>query len=93
MARQLISQEMFTSVQKVQAGISRLFKTAAKKKHFYRVMRNQEPLGVLIPNNLWDELVEDLETLSSPTLRNRIEKSRKSKKRYSASEVKRLLKL
>ena len=90
---QLITHEDFTSIQQVQAGTSRLFKKAAKNKKFYRVMRNQEPLGVLVPNNLWQSLIEDLEALSSPSYLKAIQASRQDPKRFTAQEVKKLLKI
>lgn len=91
MSRQLIVEEEFTSVQQAQAGISRLFKKASKKKRFFRVMRNQEPLGVLIPNDLWLSLIEDLEALSSSAYLKAISESRKDKKRISSKEAKKRL--
>lgn len=84
---QLISYEDFTSVQELQAGATKLFLAAAKKNKFYRVMRNKVPLGVLIPNNLWDSLVEDLEGLSSPNYLKTIALARRSKKLYSAKAI------
>jgi len=62
--KQFILQEGFASVQEAQAGITRLFKKASKEKRFYRIMRNQEPLGVLIPNDMWIELVKQLDNSS-----------------------------
>ena len=93
MSPQLITQEDFTSVQEAQAGITRLFKKAAQNGKFYRVMRNQTPLGVLIPNALWDSFLEDLEAIYSTTLKQRIQTSRQNKTRYTATQVKRLLRL
>lgn len=90
MSPQLIAMEDFASVQEAQAGITKLFTKAKNKGKFVRVMRNQEPLGVLIPNNLWESLLEDLEALSSPNYLKSIEESRRDKKRYSSSEVKRM---
>ena len=91
MNTQLISQEDFASVQQVQSGITKLFKKARDKKKFIRVMRNQVPLGVLIPNDMWMDLVEDLEALSSPNFIKEIKQSRLDKKRYSASQVKKII--
>lgn len=88
---QLIAQEEFTSVQKAQAGITRLFKKAAQTKSFYRIMRNQEPLGVLIPDDLWRSIIEDLEALGSRRYLGLVAQSRKSKKRISAGWVKKEL--
>lgn len=83
--------EDFASVQEAQAGITRLFTKAKNKGKFVRVMRNQEPLGVLIPNNLWESLIEDLEALSSPNYIKEIADSRKSNRSYSSDEVKEML--
>jgi len=91
MSPQLITMEDFASVQEAQAGITRLFNKASDKGKFVRIMRNQTPLGVLIPNNLWKSFVEDLEALSSPSYLKSIEEARKDKKRYSSDEVDKIL--
>ena len=91
MNTQLISQEDFASVQQVQAGITRIFKKASDKKKFIRVMRNQVPLGVLIPDDMWMSLIEDFEALSSPKYIREIEESRKDKKHFSSKEVKKII--
>lgn len=91
MSPQLITMEDFASVQEAQAGITKLFTKAKNKGKFVRVMRNQEPLGVLIPNNIWESLLEDLEALSSPNYLKSIEESRKDKKVYSSDKVKKIL--
>ncbi len=83
--------EDFASVQEAQAGITRLFNKANDKGKFVRIMRNQTPLGVLIPNNLWESFVEDLEALSSPGYLKSIEEARNDKKRYSSDEVDKIL--
>ncbi len=91
MTQQLITMESFASVQEAQAGITKLFAKAKDKGKFVRVMRNQEPLGVLIPNNIWESLLEDIEALSSPNYIKAISDSRKSKRTYSSDEVKDIL--
>ena len=88
---QLINNEKFTNIQEAQAGLTRLLKKADKKSFFYRVMKNNKPLGVLIPNSLWLSFLEDLEALSSRKYLASIKKARLSKKRYSAKEVKKSL--
>jgi len=93
MLQQLISMESFASVQEAQAGITRLFEKAKSKGKFVRVMRNQEPLGVLIPNGMWDSLIEDLEALSGQSYIKSISEARRSKRVYSSDEVKSLLEL
>ena len=91
MSPQLITMEDFASVQEAQAGITRLFTKAKDNGKFMRIMRNQTPLGVLIPNNLWESFVEDLEALSSPGYLKSIEEARNDKKRYSSDEVDKIL--
>jgi len=85
---QLITNEDFASVQKVQAGVTKILKKAEKDGKFVRVMRNNEPVGVLVPNNVWDSFIEDLEAMSSPNYLKRIAKSRADKKTYTLEEVK-----
>lgn len=93
MARQLIVDEEFTSIQKAQAGLTKIFKQAAKKGKFVRVMRNNIPLGVLIPDTVWESFLEDHEALSSENYLKRIAKSRSEKKTYTLEEVKKRLNL
>lgn len=94
MIQQLINDEKFTNVQTAQAGITKLFTTASKGKHFYRVMKNDTPLGVLIPNDLWEDLTEELEMLSSPTYLKIIQEARNDVEKghtFSLDEVKKQL--
>lgn len=91
MIQQLINDEKFTNIQKAQAGLTKLFQKASRTKSFYRVLKNDKPLGVLIPNNLWENLVEDLEALSSPSYLDRIAASRKEKGGKTLEEVKKEL--
>lgn len=91
MNSQLITQEDFASVQEAQAGITKLFKKASNKGKFIRILRNQKPLGVLIPNNVWESLLEDFEASFSQRYRKDIAESRSSKKRYSSNEVKKMI--
>ena len=65
MYQKLIRTQQFTSIQEAQAGLARLFEKADKKGNFLQVLRNNKSLGVLIPNRVWDSLIEDLEALSS----------------------------
>lgn len=92
MIPQLIRNERFVNIQTAQAGLTKLLVKAGKEGIFYRVLKNDEPLGVLIPENMWQNLIEDLEALSSPRYLNRIAKARKNKT-YSADDIKRILDL
>lgn len=91
--RQLISDEKFTNIQRAQAGLTKLFQKAARTMSFYRVMKNDKPLGVLVPNDMWESFLEDLEALSSPNYLKRIAEARKDKVSYTLEEVKKKLKL
>lgn len=89
--RQLLANEDFTSVQKVQAGVTKLLKKAEKDGKFVRILRNNRPVGVLLPNTIWESFIEDLEAMSSPNYLKRIAKSRADKIRYSSTQVKKML--
>ncbi len=91
--KQLIRDEKFTNIQRAQAGLTRLFEEAKKTASFYRVMKNDQPLGVLIPNDMWEDLVEDFEAMSSPNYLQKIAAARRSKKTYSMDEVKKMLRM
>ncbi len=65
MLSQLIAEEEFVSVQKAQAGLTKIFRDAERKGIIVRLMRNNQPLGVLIPNKVWKRFIELFETLSS----------------------------
>ncbi len=89
--RQLIADEKFTNIQRAQAGLTRLFEEARKSMSFFRVMKGDKPLGVLVPNEMWEDFLEDLEALASPSYLARIAKSRRQKKRYTMEEIKKEL--
>lgn len=88
MNSQLILDERFTNIQKAQAGLTKLFKKAQSNMSFYRVMKNDKPLGVLIPNNIWESWLEDFEALSSPSYLKRIAKARKEKGGFTLEQIK-----
>jgi PHD/YefM family antitoxin component YafN of YafNO toxin-antitoxin module len=86
--KQLIRDEKFTNIQRAQAGLTKLFEHAAKTMSFYRVMKNDRPLGVLVPNEMWEDFVEDMEAMSSPRYLDSIRKARSQKKLYTMEQVK-----
>lgn len=63
--RQLIADEEFVSIQQAQAGLTKIIKEAEKRGKIIRIMRNNESLGVLIPNKIFLKFIRLLETLSS----------------------------
>ncbi|MBU1000191.1 hypothetical protein KKE78_02225 [Patescibacteria group bacterium] len=89
--KQFIVDERFVNIQKAQSGLTKLFLEAQKNETFYRVLRNDQALGVLIPENLWRSLTEDLEALSSPSYLRRIARARMEKKTVKTASVKKLL--
>lgn len=86
--RQLIADEKFTNIQRAQAGLTRLFEEARKSMSFFRVMKGDKPLGVLVPNEMWEDFVEDMEALSSPRYLAQIAKARREKKYYTMEQIK-----
>lgn len=91
MTKQFIVDERFVNIQRAQSGLTRLFLEAQKEEIFYRVLKNDQSLGVLIPENLWQSLTEDLEALSSPSYLRRVAMARAEKKNIKAVRVKQRL--
>ncbi|MEK7163779.1 MAG: type II toxin-antitoxin system Phd/YefM family antitoxin [Patescibacteria group bacterium] len=91
MIQQLINDQKFINVQGAQAGLTRLFADADRTGTFYTVLKNDQPLGVLLSKRRWESLTEDLEAMSSSNYKRRIAESRKSP-RVSASVIRKLLK-
>jgi len=91
--KQLIIDERFANIQKAQAGLTKLFTEAEKCGNFYTVLRNDQPLGVLVPRKMWSSLIEDLEALSSPNFRKKIARARSFKKRVKAESIRRITRL
>lgn len=91
MIQQLINDEKFTNIAQAQAGLTKLFNNAASTSSFYRVLKNDQSLGVLVPEKMWASLIEDLEALSSPNYRAQIAIARADKKRYSLAQIKKEL--
>ncbi|MEK7595420.1 MAG: hypothetical protein AAB443_02430 [Patescibacteria group bacterium] len=90
---QLIKREKFTSIQAAQAGLTSILIKAQKGGFFYRVLRNNQPLGVLLPNKVWESILEDLEAINSPSYLKSIEEARNSKELYTVDQVKKELNL
>ena len=86
--KQLIADEKFTNIQRAQAGLTRLFEKARRTMSFYRVLKNDRPLGVLIPNEMWEDFLEDMEALSSTAFLARIAKARKEKGGVTLEQLK-----
>lgn len=93
MSLRLLRRERFASIQQAQAGLSKLIARAELQGSFVRVLRHNKPVGVLLPNKTWESLLEDLTAYSSPGYLRSIAAARKGTKRYTAQQVKRLLKI
>ncbi|KKQ36158.1 MAG: hypothetical protein US54_C0078G0004 [Candidatus Roizmanbacteria bacterium GW2011_GWA2_37_7] len=91
MNKQFVNYEKFTNIQNAQAGLTRLFIDAEKTSSYYRVLKNDQALGVLLPDSLWKSLTEDIEALSSPNYRAKIAQARRQKKHISSSTIKKQL--
>ncbi len=91
MIKQLIGDEKLVNINKAQAGLTKLLVDAEKSGFFYRVIKSDQSLGVLVPQTMWESFVEDIEALSSPSFRTRVNTARAEKKTIKASDVKKQL--
>lgn len=88
MLNNLLADEQFTNIQKAQAGLTRIFQDASKKSSFYRVLKNDQSLGVLLPDKLWKKMINVLNKLEKQNklLQNQINKNEESYFWMKASE-------
>lgn len=87
MITQLLSKEKFVSIREAQAGLSNVLDKASKNNTYYRVLKNNKPVGVLIPQRVWEDLIEDIEAASSKNFQKRIAKSKASTERIPLEQV------
>ena len=62
--RQLITDEEFVSIQEIQASFTKIAREAEKRGKILRIMRNNESLGVFIPDKIFLKFIKHLESLS-----------------------------
>lgn len=93
MRQKLFQREEFASIQEIQAGTSKLLNAAHARGSFIRILRSSKPVGVLMPNSVFESLTEDLLALSSPAYVLNIKKARAERKRYSYRDIKKMLKI
>ena len=87
MVAQLLSKERFVSIREAQAGLSNVLAEATKNNTYYRVLRNNKPVGVLIPQRIWEDLLEDIEAAASKNFQNQLAKSQQSTERIPLEQV------
>lgn len=88
----ILLRQKFANVQTVQAGVTKLFEEARKTDSFYQILRNgNEPLGILMPQEMWEDWLEDQEALASDNYKKKIAQARKETKTYSSIEIKKRL--
>lgn len=75
----LLTNQKFVSVAELQAGSARLLSLAEKSRSFYKVMKNNKPVGTLVPENVWDTLIFQLKILSSPEIVAKIKQASREK--------------
>ncbi len=90
MHQKLFQKEEFASIQQIQAGTSKLLRIAESRGSFIRVLKSSKPIGVLMPNSIFNAFTEDLLALSSPSYLAKIKKARGERKRYSSREIKKM---
>ncbi len=88
----LLRKQKFTNVQTVQSGVTKIFEKARKQGVFYQVLRNgDEPLGILMPQEVWEDWLEDQEAESSKKYKKRIALARQDTTRFTSDDVKKRL--
>jgi PHD/YefM family antitoxin component YafN of YafNO toxin-antitoxin module len=78
---QLLTAQKIISTKHFQSKFASVVKEAEKNKNYYNVVRNSESIGVFLPTEIWESLLEDIEALTSPNYLRKIAQSRKEHKK------------
>ena len=87
---QLLTNQKFVSTKDFQTKFAAIAKQAKEQMSYFRIMKHGNSVGVFLPNEVWDDLLEDLEALASPRYLKSIKESRqeaKQKKVVSLKEI------
>jgi PHD/YefM family antitoxin component YafN of YafNO toxin-antitoxin module len=84
---QLLSAQKIISTRQFQSQFAAMVKRAAKDKNYYSVVRNGNSVGVFVPQQMWESLIEDMEALSSPRYLADIAEAREQIKRGEILDI------
>ena len=76
---ELLTNQKYVSVAELQAGSAKLLALAEKSRSHYKVMKNNKPVGTLVPENVWAAMITQLRLLSSKDIIAKIKKASKEK--------------
>jgi PHD/YefM family antitoxin component YafN of YafNO toxin-antitoxin module len=72
----LLNSQKIISTRNFQSQFARMLKNAEDQGIFYNIVRNGESVGVFVPIDFWENLLEDMEALTSPSYIKSIAESR-----------------
>lgn len=84
---QLLTAQKIISTKNFQSKFASMVRKAKENKQYYNVVRNSESIGVFLPTELWESLLEDLEALNSPKYLKAIVESRKQAKKGELIDI------
>ena len=77
----LLTAQKIISTRHFQSQFSAMVKAAEENGNYYNVVRNSESIGVFIPKDMWEDLLEDMEAMSSKRYLEDIKNSRQQHKK------------
>lgn len=72
----LLTGQKIISTRQFQSQFAAMANQAKKNHNYYNVVRNGKSVGVFMPIDQWEDLLEDLEALSSPNYLAKIKAAR-----------------
>lgn len=88
----LLTSQKFVSTKDFQTKFAEIAKEAEEYKLYFRVMKHGHSVGVFLPNEFWEDLLEDLEALSSPSYLQAIKESREEVKKGQVIPLEKIMK-
>ncbi len=87
----LLQAQKIISTRHFQSQFASVVKKARSEGNYYNVVRNSESVGVFIPKEMWDDLLEDMEALSSKRYFQDIQESREQHRKGQTVDLDDLL--
>ena len=90
-AIRLLQAQKIISTRHFQSQFASMVKKARLEGSYYNVVRNSESVGVFIPKEMWEDLLEDMEAWSSKRYLRDIRESREQHRKGETVDLDDLL--
>ena len=85
---QLLRTQKIISTREFQSKFAAMLKKAKEYGCYYNVVSHSTPVGIFMPTDMWENLLEDFEALQSPSYLASIKEAREQVRRGESVDIK-----